>query len=1230
MEEEQIVKLSPFEVSSTHNIGYQAYDTLAGTRIRTDLKDVGASITVLTKEFLNDIGATDNSTLLQYTTNAEVAGTRGTYAGLGNGTSVDETANLRAPTGAQRVRGLASADLTRDYFGTDIPWDSYNVDRIDIMRGPNSFLFGLGSPAGIVNAAIRNAEFRNTGSVENRVGSYGTVRNSIDANLVLLPDVLAIRVAGLLDNHKYEQKQAFQNDKRFSTAIRFDPQLFRNSSFHTSIKVKFENGDIKANRPRIIPPQDSITPWFRSIDTTSLNGGAGKFSIINGYQIGSAATTFSPWLAQYSNQQQPTWFIDGASNQLYRIYGGYVNTGSLTTAGVPQGASAQAVSYRYADAFTALSSLSAYAVTAHLPNYQYGQYRNASLQDPTVFDFYHNLIDGPTKSEFEKWNALNIDLTQTVLDDRLGVDLSYDRQRYKRGGEALLGFQPTINIDVLQNFQDYVVGPNNTSNSSVGNPNYGRAFVPGGPGRGSSYESARTNLRASLFGELRPSDWLHNDFLVKLLGRQRINGVYGDEKYSTENRSWQMYANSLAYAAYKLQGNPDGITNLPPIAVIYLGSSIASRTSAAGANLPGINANVNLQDGNIYQFDWTWRSPAGVVFSDPWTVPANLANTVAASNPLGPIPISNGAPVINPTTGLPYATLTQVSNPGNYVGWNSNFTDVLLRYDNGADQSLVTAAAKSMRETKSYAGSWQGYFWNDAIVPTLGWRFDEVASKNVTAQLQAGATARGALNLGSDVYKLPNTFPATQIFKNHSTATGVVVHLNQLLGKHDFLPINISLSYNKANNFQVTDLRRDIYGNPVPNPTGATKDYGILLSTKDGKYSLRAVKYETGLTGATVSGFDNSGIYNTIRDALNWRNIKTYYMSAYAWSTAGQTNVAHYSGNRYIWDAVYVDNTTGRPVASGALATGPANSHLETQAQADTRRDAALDAINAMQVWLAGKGYFTAWNYGVGPTTQAALQNRGQYEANPHLPDTASVYDYRTAPLMQGFAVTADSQSKGYEFEFTANPTPNWRIAFNASKTIAVRSNVGGPVLDQLVGYMDVLMSGPAGDLIRFNSDYSAGNELRQDWVGWRGQYTLLKLQENAASSELRKWRYNVITNYTFSHGFLRAVGVGASYRWQDKVVIGYPVIPDPVNPILGSFDLSKPYYGPTEDALDLWISYGRKLTNKINWKIQLNVYNVGKNNKLIPISVQPDGHTWAAVRVAPVQEWVVTNTFSF
>ena len=1220
--DEEVIQLSPFEVSSRKDTGYQATETLAGTRIRTDLKDVGSAIQVITKEFMQDVGATGTGTLLQYTTNSEVAGTRGTYAGLGNGTTLDETSNLRAPGGINnRVRGLATADTTRDFFVTDIPWDSFNVDRVDIQRGPNSILFGLGSPAGIVNYSTNNAEFHNKGEVNFRVGSYGSTRSAVDLNQEIIKGVLAIRLDGLWNDEKFQQKPAFEDDKRFYGSIRFDPQLFKDRTWHTSIKARFENGDVKANRPRVLPPYDSITPWFRPVDATSLNGGMGKFSVTNGYQIGSTASTFSPWLTGgITGQQQPVWFMDGTTAQTYRIYGGYVNTGALTAAGVPQGAGTNLLGQRYADVFTALGSLNQYALTTNLPNSQYGQYRSASLRDASVFDFYNQLIDGPNKNEWEGWNAYNFDLSQTAFDDRLGIQLIYDRQKYNRGGQALLG-NPTLNIDILQNFQDYVVGPTNASNSNVANPNFGRPFVAGGPGRGSSYESDRKYVRGSIFGELRATDFFDkSSFLAKLLGKHRFNGVYSDEKYYTENRSWQMYANSAAYAAYKLQGNPDGLQNLPPVAVIYLGSSLKNASTAAGAGIPGIQSSVTLQDGNIYQFDATWKNPTGVAFNAPWTVPSNL-QAVPVYNATGGATY-NAA--LDPT---PFSGYTQVSNPANYVGWNSNFVDTLVRYNNGADQSLMTAAAKSLRETKSYASSWQGFLWNDAIVPNFGWRYDEVKSKSVTAQPLAGASARGALNLNTDTYKLPAVFPTSQIFKEHSTAGGLVVHLNKLLGDKDPLPINVSVSYNKSNNFQVTDIRRNIYGTPISNPNGSTKDYGVQLSTKDGKFAFRATKYETGITGATTP-LDNSGIFNTIRDALNWRNIKTYYMSAYAWNTAGQTDTRHFAGLRYMWDPAWID-ANGRPVGSGTLTSAPAGGvHLETQAEANTHRDASLKAINDMQVWLAGKGYFQAWNYGVGPTTPAALQTRGQYEASPIQPDTASVYDYRTAPLMQGFAVTADTLSKGYEFELTANPTPNWRVAFNAAKTTAVRTNVGGPVLDELVAYFDTLMAGNAGDLTRFNSDWSVGNQLRQDWSGWRGQYTLLKLQEKTSASELRKWRYNVITNYSFTHAYLKGFGVGAGYRWQDKVVIGYPVIPGTGG--LASFDLNKPYYGPAEEGLDLWASYERKLTSRINWKIQANVRNVGKGDDVIPISVQPDGTTWASVRIQPTQEWLVTNTFSF
>jgi outer membrane receptor protein involved in Fe transport len=1230
--EEDVYQLSPFEVKAEEDTGYQATQTLAGTRIRTDLKDVASAITVVTKEFMQDIGATDNATLLQYTTNAEVAGTRGTYSGLGNGQSVDETSSLRAPAGAQRVRGLEAADTTRDFFVSDIPWDGYNVDRIDIQRGPNSILFGLGSPAGIVNASIRNAEFRNKASVELRVGSYESQRASVDVNQVLISDVLAVRVGGLWDHEKFRQEFAFENDERLYGAVRFEPRLFKDPSFRTSIKAKFEHGDIQANRPRNTPPNDSITPWFKpmasSQTTWTLDNGMGKTPVNNGYDANrgdlanivagnglglqtrnTANPNYQPWISAPAGQQQPFWLMDGSSGQTYRIVGGYINPGAYLPNGVQRNAGDGLYGRRYADQFFGLTSLNTYASNANLPLAGSGQYRTASLLDPTVFDFYNTLIDGPNKWEKEKWDAYNINLSQTAWGDRAGVELIYDRQKYGRANEALLGGNPTITIDILKNFQDFYL--TNASGETTTNPNFGRPYViSNSGGNGGSYNSDRKYLRGSLFGELRARDFLENSFLVKLLGKHRFNGVYSSEKYFNETRGWNRYANPLDWAAY-WNGNAAttvSIRERPPLAFIYLGGSIASRDLATGANIPGVSTRVEAPDGPVYVFDSTWRPAQPVAFNAPWTVPSNLTKLFDPVN----FPTASVSPA--PTS------WTQASNPANYVGW-SNRQINLLRYNNGMDQSLISSASKAIRETTSYAGTWQGFWWNDAIVTTVGWRFDEVKGKDVTAP-EVGSN-RNIRNLSPSVYKLPDAFPQAQIFKDHSTAGGIVLHLNKLL-ENDPLPINVSLSFNKSNNFQVTSTRRDIYGKSISNPTGKTQDIGVLLSTKDGKYSFRAMKYETSLQNA--SSPLNNAIGGVINAGLRFRNVFLYKLAVYEWANRETP------GSR---------NTWGGSQAQGNLING-ADQSL-TFAQGRAREDAAIKAWNEIQAFLTPKGFFEAW--GFTPPALSVLTDRSTYEAtltlvgstdgkpipaSQYMPNPAHIYQY--APNQpQGFTVTTDTTGEGYEFEFTANPTRNWRISINASQTEATRSNVGGKDIEELVAFLDSKLYNAdgspsfAGAMPQFgNLGLSINNN---NYNPWRGSYALLKLQEGANVPEVRKWRYNIITNYTFSEGRLKGVGVGGSYRWQDKVGIGYPVL-QTGNQF--NFDLNNPYYGPTEDAIDLWASYERKITKDINWKIQLNVRNAFATDGLIPVTIQPDGKTWAAVRVKPNQEWFVTNTFSF
>ena len=48
--------------------------------------------------------------------------------------------------------------------------------------------------------------------------------------------------------------------------------------------------------------------------------------------------------------------------------------------------------------------------------------------------------------------------------------------------------------------------------------------------------------------------------------------------------------------------------------------------------------------------------------------------------------------------------------------------------------------------------------------------------------------------------------------------------------------------------------------------------------------------------------------------------------------------------------------------------------------------------------------------------------------------------------------------------------------------------------------------------------------------------------------------------------------------------------------------------WGPPDEHFDLWVGYQRPLTPKIDWRVQLNLRNVGENVGLTPISYQPDG----------------------
>jgi iron complex outermembrane recepter protein len=248
------VVLSPFAVSADSDLGYQATSTLAGSRFKTDLKDTAASIAVLTSEFLSDTGATTLTDALRYSVSAQ--------PDLADASADGPNPSGSAVQGAPaefRVRGQTSS-RARNFFALTMEVDTYNLERIEESRGPNSVLFGFGAPGGILNVSTKQARLdRPIRHVTAEAGSFGSHRETVDFNEVLLRGKLALRLNALHGEARTFQQYAFTRDRRFDLAVSYRPDSA------TQVRAEFERTSIKANKARPFSLMDGgILGWQKA------------------------------------------------------------------------------------------------------------------------------------------------------------------------------------------------------------------------------------------------------------------------------------------------------------------------------------------------------------------------------------------------------------------------------------------------------------------------------------------------------------------------------------------------------------------------------------------------------------------------------------------------------------------------------------------------------------------------------------------------------------------------------------------------------------------------------------------------------------------------------------------------------------------------------------------------------------------------------------------------------
>lgn len=201
----------------TGTVGYFANSTSSATKTNTPLLNIPQSVSVLTKQFIQDQNPQGITDITRYVPGVAV------HQGEGNR---DELV----------IRGVdSSANFYVNGFRDDVQYfrDLYNTQNIEILKGPSALTFGRASGGGLVNRTLKEADGTRVYEATAQTGSFGDRRISLDAGQAINEHVAA-RV-----NAFYEGSDTFRD---FGQLERYgiNPTVTLKPNDTTSVKLSYE------------------------------------------------------------------------------------------------------------------------------------------------------------------------------------------------------------------------------------------------------------------------------------------------------------------------------------------------------------------------------------------------------------------------------------------------------------------------------------------------------------------------------------------------------------------------------------------------------------------------------------------------------------------------------------------------------------------------------------------------------------------------------------------------------------------------------------------------------------------------------------------------------------------------------------------------------------------------------------------------------------------------------
>lgn len=207
--------------------GYSATHSQVATKTSTSLLETSQSVSVVTREQMDDQGSQNVAEAMRYTpgvlTNPYGATHRYDYVALRgfNDGSVDNI----------YLDGLKSMGDSGTYSTMQV--DPYFLERIDVLKGPSSVLYGRSSPGGLVALTSKKPLYEDYHQIQATVGTQGQRGLGFDFSGPLDDDKrIAYRLVGLTDRSDTQFDHV--EEKRYALA----PSLSIDFSEDTSLTLQ--------------------------------------------------------------------------------------------------------------------------------------------------------------------------------------------------------------------------------------------------------------------------------------------------------------------------------------------------------------------------------------------------------------------------------------------------------------------------------------------------------------------------------------------------------------------------------------------------------------------------------------------------------------------------------------------------------------------------------------------------------------------------------------------------------------------------------------------------------------------------------------------------------------------------------------------------------------------------------------------------------------------------------